>query len=637
MRRCSGPILRATAAAATLVLVAPARAWAEEPQQDGVWCSDPGAKPHLPIVPSLVPSLASLGRLERDSVADALALFGLTIDPRPDGKIIGHVYVANQDVFSKHDWHFPLLNLFHRTTLPDIVRREVLLLPGQLWDQALADESVRSLQSPLPLFFEDGSMFAAPQVSSVVALVPVTSFVPGTVDLLAVTRDLWSLRFNSDFQFQKDTLSLFEMSIAENNLLGWRKYLAARFQLDQGRFGVGPLYFDPNVAGSRLTFLATATAWYKRGSDRYEGDTEMFSLRYPLYALASRWGAGFDVTHEDVVVREFCDEQVCPVAVAGAVVPLAYRRRTLTVDGNVVRSFGHAVIQRVTAGWRLDRRRSLVLPDFPADPNDPSLANDFLANWAPLSEIRSEPYLRYEMFLARYGVFHDLDTFDLSESHRLGPLVAVELAAGLPALGADFLAYPMSATADWAVAPWTSGYGLAQVQTSARARAGQLIDQRLSAALYFASPPIAGAARLVLSAEADAVRADTYRTRFFLGGNSGLRGYQIGEFQGGSQAVAHAEIRSAPLAVYSQRFGVLAFYDVGDAAESFGSLALRHDIGVGFRWLIPQLATSVLRIDWAIPTEDGPYTHAGLPGRISAGFMQSFWLLDSPKGYIPSY
>jgi outer membrane translocation and assembly module TamA len=142
---------------------------------------------------------------------------------------------------------------------------------------------------------------------------------------------------------------------------------------------------------------------------------------------------------------------------------------------------------------------------------------------------------------------------------------------------------------------------------------------------------------LVLLATADAVRADTYRTRFFLGGNSGLRGYQIGEFQGTSQAVAHAEIRSAPLAVYSQRFGAIAFYDVGDAAESFGKLALRHDVGVGFRWLIPQLASSVLRIDWAIPTQDGPYTHAGLPGRISAGFMQSFWLLDSPKGAIPSY
>jgi hypothetical protein len=102
------------------------------------------------------------------------------------------------------------------------------------------------------------------------------------------------------------------------------------------------------------------------------------------------------ISHDDFVIREFCNAQVCPVAVRGASVSLAYRRRTLAVDGNVVRSFGHELIQRVTAGWRIDRRRSLVLSNFPTDPNDPNLASDFLTTWAPLSEIRSEPYLRYE-------------------------------------------------------------------------------------------------------------------------------------------------------------------------------------------------------------------------------------------------
>jgi hypothetical protein len=581
--------------------------------------------------------LSSLGRLERESVEEALALLGLAIDASPDGKVIGHVYAVNQSVFSRHDWHFQFFNLFHRITRPHILGRELLLAAGQRWDESLADESVRNLQAPPPLFFSNGTRFAAPQLSSVVALLPVKSLVPGTVDLLAVTRDLWSLRFNTEFEFQKDTLSRLETSLSENNLFGWRKYLAAAFELDQGRFGIGPTYFDPNLAGTRLTLLARGRAWYARDSDRYEGDSELFSLRYPLYSLASRWGAGLDISHQDVVVRQFCDEALCPADVAGTSVPLIYRRRTLTADGSVVRAFGRAILQRVTLGWRVDRRRSLVLPDFPSDPNDPGLADEFLAAWAPLSEMRSEPYLRYELFFARYGVFRDLDTFDLRENRRLGPQVAVELAAGLPGLGADFSAYPMSGTAGWAVAPWGSGFGLAQAQVSARARAGQLIDQRLSAVLFFASPPLAGAARVVLSATADAVRADTYRTRFFLGGNTGLRGYQIGELQGTTQAVAHAEVRSVPLAVYSQRFGALAFYDVGDAGESFGALVPHHDFGVGLRWLIPQLNSSVLRIDWAIATQEGPYTHPGLPGRLTAGFMQSFWLLDSPRGYVPSY
>jgi outer membrane protein assembly factor BamA len=141
----------------------------------------------------------------------------------------------------------------------------------------------------------------------------------------------------------------------------------------------------------------------------------------------------------------------------------------------------------------------------------------------------------------------------------------------------------------------------------------------------------------VLAALTDAVRADISRTRFFLGGDTGLRGYQIGEFRGTVQASAHAEIRSAPLAVHSQRFGAVLFYDVGHAAESYGALVPHHDFGIGIRWLIPQLNSSVLRIDWAIATDVGPYTRPGLPGRITAGFMQSFWFLDSPRGYLPTY
>jgi hypothetical protein len=580
---------------------------------------------------------SALGRLEKESVDQALGQLGLVIDPSPAGKIVGRVYVANQDVFSPRDWYFQLLNIFHWTTRPGIIARELLLVPGQPWNPALADESVRNLDAPPPLFFSNGDRFAAPQLSSVVAVVPVTSPTPGTVDVLAVTRDLWSLRFNTEFEFQKNTLSLLRTSLSENNLFGWRKYLAARFELDQGRFGIGPTYFDPNIAGTHVTWLATATAWYARETDRYEGDDEVFSLRYPLYSLASRWGAGLDLIHQNAVARTFCDNQLCPAEVGKVVVPLAYRRRVITTDLNVVRSFGRSLIQRLTFGYRVDRRRSLLLPDFPQSPDDASLGDEFLTRWAPLSETRSEPYLRYQFFTARYGVFRDLDSFDLREDRRLGPLVALEVGAGIPALGADFVAYPMSATAGWAFAPGGTGFAVAQVQGAVRARPGDLIDQRLSAVLYFASPTIGRAGRVVVSGVTDAVRDDRSRTRFVAGGDTGLRGYQIGEFQGTVDLAAHVELRSTPLAIYSQRFGALLFYDVGHAAASYRDIVPHHDVGFGVRWLIPQLNSSVLRVDWALAMQDGPYTHAGFPGRITAGFMQSLWLLDSPTGYLPNY
>ena len=51
---------------------------------------------------------------------------------------------------------------------------------------------------------------------------------------------------------------------------------------------------------------------------------------------------------------------------------------------------------------------------------------------------------------------------------------------------------------------------------------------------------------------------------------------------------------------------------------------LRNDVGIGLRWLIPQFNASVIRLDWAVPLQDGNVTRAGMPGRISAGYLQAF-------------
>lgn len=570
---------------------------------------------------------AAFGRLEEESLEDALHDLGLVREPRPEGKIIGMIHAVNQEVFSRRDWWFQWFNHFHRTTRPDVLRRELLVKPGEVYDASLVEESLRNLQSPAAIDVA-GSAFLPPELSSVVAIVPVVSPQPGHVDLLAVTRDVWSLRFNTDFEFQQNTLSYLSTSLSENNLFGWRKFLSAGFLLDQGRTGFGPTYFDPNIAGTRLTLYLAAVAWYARDTGNYEGDSETFSLHYPLYALGRPWGAGIDVIHQNAVNRTFrgnaltLDDVLLPTGQTEAI-PAIYRRRVTTVDGNFVRSYGLSVLQRLTFGYRVDVRSSEALAGFP----DPAALQPFLDQWAPVSERRSEPYVRYDVFTARFAAFRDLDTFDLRENRRLGPSLSLRLAYGLPALGADFRALVMGASAAWVVAlgPGTGGYGSAQVSASARLRqGGDLIDQNLSAGVYAATPFVARVFRLVLSAGADLVRHDTFRTLYLVGGSTGLRGYAIGEFQGTHDAEAHAELRTAPLALLSQRVGALLFYDVGDAAATFADLVAYQDFGLGIRWLIPQFNSSVVRIDWAFAARATPYTTVGLPGRFTAGFQQVF-------------
>ncbi len=549
------------------------------------------------------------------------------VDPAPQGKTIGKIHVVNQDVFSKRDWYFQLFNIFHWTTRSYILERELLLRPGQLYDQALVEESTRNLQSPAGIIV-GGKTVAQPELSSVVVLLPVASAIPGQVDLLLVTRDIWSLRFNTNFEYQANALTLLQTSLSENNLFGWRKYLSLGFSFDQGKYFYGPTYQDPNIRGTRLTLYAQALFYNSRATGEYEGNSQIAAVRYPLYSLASKWGAGVDVTHVSNVARVFQGNRLRLVDVSGTPeierFPYEYGRRVVVVDANAVRSFrGAAVIQRATVGYLADRRSAEVLPTFPGDAATAAL---FLSEWAPIPEQRSEPYVRYEVFTPRYVVLRDLDTFDLRENRQLGPQLRARVSEGLPALGASFAAFGLDVAAGFAAAP-AGGYLSVTAGASGRWRYDQTrwIDQLGEANASAATPIVGGLFRIVAEAQVASKRADTTNTPFVLGGANGLRGYAIGEFIGTTVLVGHIEVRTVPIGIWSQRVGMVAFYDVGDAAPSFSDLLPYNDVGLGLRWLAPQFNSTVIRFDWAVPAP-GRGGHAGryagaFLGRFRAGFL----------------
>ena len=167
-----------------------------------------------------------------------------------------------------------------------------------------------------------------------------------------------------------------------------------------------------------------------------------------------------------------------------------------------------------------------------------------------MEETRSEIYVQYAMFVARYGVYRDLDTFDLRENVRLGPSLAVRAAYGGPEFGATYTTWPLSASASWAVGR-AGGLALVSLGASTRFRENddRFIDQHVQGRAYAASPMLRRLVRLVLDAEAQAVRADTQKTLYLLGGDTGLRGYAIGALSGTAVAAAHVELRSAPVAI----------------------------------------------------------------------------------------
>src|SRR5688500_4211788 len=86
-----------------------------------------------------------LGTLERETVDAVLAERGLRVDAAPAGKRVGQVIVANRDVFAQNEGPLRWFNVFHFATRGYIIEREVLVQPGQTWDQELVDETRRRL------------------------------------------------------------------------------------------------------------------------------------------------------------------------------------------------------------------------------------------------------------------------------------------------------------------------------------------------------------------------------------------------------------------------------------------------------------------------------------------------------------
>ncbi|MBK7534161.1 MAG: hypothetical protein IPI49_02095 [Myxococcales bacterium] len=240
--------------------------------------------------------LATLGSLEVSSVLRALAAQKLTLEPAPWGKLVGRVLVHNDDVFAERGF-LQFFNVFHVTSKPNVVAREVVLRRGQPWDQARAEETARRLRDPV--------------FSSVAVVVPVRGQRPDTVDVLVVTRDIWSLRFNTNYRYQDSSLTFLAVSISENNFLGRRKVLSVAYDMDQGQVGIGPLFLDKNLLGRHVEVRARVAGLFARdslladGTFDSEGSESAVEVSRPLWNLGETWGAGVSFSHRFAVERSF--------------------------------------------------------------------------------------------------------------------------------------------------------------------------------------------------------------------------------------------------------------------------------------------------------------------------------------------
>jgi len=571
------------------------------------------AQAHAETIAAAAPDpMALLGAYQREALAKVLAERGLQLDPAPEGKRVAGIWVKNLDVYGEGDGRIlGLFNLLHVTTREYVIEREVLLRPGDPWSDDIAAETRRRLS--------DGAF------SSYIVVAPVKAVNQNEVVVLVVTRDLHSLRLNTDFEYQAGKFSRLRIEPSENNFAGRRKRVSAIFDMDLSRYSVGPSYYDSNISGSRWQFIAQPRLLIGRDSEQTEGSESSTTLAYPFWSLRRRWSSQIKVDHFHGTVRSFFgpnlrtyDNLATPMK---ELIPWQYRYRSLRVSAGVARQTGGRIIQRFGAGYLMDIRRPEVFEElFAANPESRAA---FVLDVLPRSERVSAPYVNYFVFTPRYMVFRDIETFDLPEDVLLGPQLSVGALWALPALGSERDFVSLNASIEYNE-QW-GDKGLFKFEAKGEGRANlsdnNLSDLRTGAYVFVATPKIFSTGRLVLRLGADRLIENKSVRNLFLGGDTGLRGYPIGAFYGTAMFRGNVEARTVGLRVAFTRLGLAAFWDFGHVAPTFKDLVIHHDFGAGLRLLIPQLQATVIRLDWAIATQ-GPT--AKLPGRIMAGFTQGF-------------
>jgi len=524
-------------------------------------------------------------------VARALRDSALALDPAPAGKTIERIVIANHPVVDPGEPWPRWLNHLHKTTLPGVIRKELLFSVGDAWDRKTVDESERNLRSYLCL--------------SAARIVAARGSSPGSVVALVVTKDLWSLRPDVDAEVVGTRLDHLLISPSENNLNGRARVLELGYERFPASTSLAVTYGDRRVGGRRVSLAAVQSLSWSRASSP-EGYESGFTLSRPLYQLDQEWSwsASFDTRLG--VFRQYRGGSVAGIHMysTGTELPLSYRYRSTTPAVEVTRATGRSVKQAVTLGVETDTER-YDPPAFASPPDTVSLA-EFRRRVLPRSAHAGVLIGGYQLFEPRYAKLVNIDTFELTEDFRLGPSLSAQVLVALPALGFsdEYVNPTITASSVWA---FGDDYLLASASAGARHENGAVpgtswVDRSWTVSMRNISP-LFGSFRLHTAARLTRRTDERSQSLDPLGGEGSLRGYPSGYFTGSQLWGANVELRSTPADVRSVRLGFAAFVDAGDAWTPPERARFHGSMGAGLRLGFPEFNGPVTRIDFAVPFE----------------------------------
>ena len=248
-----------------------------------------------------------------------------------DGAVIGEIYVQTQNIFDpareeEDKLLFNVANRLHVTTRPGVVERKLLFRRGDLYDPRLLQETARHLRSQKYLYD---------------ATVRPIRYRDGRVDVLVVTRDVWTLSLGAGLE-RSGGANTFQVSLEDTNLLGTGRQLEVKYSDDPDRSYQRFRYVDTALLGTR----AELRLWY---SDNSDGHRRVLDLERPFFALDTRWAAATKVLSDERLERLYSQGE--------AVEEFRQERTMAEVSGGLSKGLVGDRALRWLAGFTYDRNR----------------------------------------------------------------------------------------------------------------------------------------------------------------------------------------------------------------------------------------------------------------------------------------
>ena len=162
---------------------------------------------------------------ERGVIQDALKATDGEVDPAPEGKAIEQVVIHRMPVFDLRDPVPQMVNIFHATTREYVIKRELLFRTRDVYRERVIQETARNLRGRRQI--------------SLVLILALRGSRSDKVRVLVITKDVWSLRMNSNFEFDSEGLNFLFLSPSEENIFGTHSKLGAVYFWTRRSYSLG--------------------------------------------------------------------------------------------------------------------------------------------------------------------------------------------------------------------------------------------------------------------------------------------------------------------------------------------------------------------------------------------------------------